>query len=150
MPINYKEYAPNWKALSKQVREEANQQCEWCAAPNGQWIKRLTKPDQYRQISVNGIIKQVPYKDFEVAFSFLLLDSPRIAAAHEKEIRSLGLTKIILTVAHLDRDKNNNARSNLAALCQRCHLGHDRVAQHIPNRKYGRRHKRALQTTLEL
>ncbi len=150
MPINYKEYAPNWKALSKQVREEAKQQCEWCGAPNWHWIKRDAKPENFREIVVNGLKKKVPYGDFETAFSFLLLQSPRIAAQHAKEIRALGLTKIILTVAHLDRDKNNNERSNLAALCQRCHLGHDRVAQHIPNRKYGRRHKRDLQTTLEL
>jgi len=27
-----------------------------------------------------------------------------------------------LTVHHLDRDKRNNARWNLAVLCQRCHL----------------------------
>lgn len=27
-----------------------------------------------------------------------------------------------LTVHHLDGDKSNNARWNLAALCQRCHL----------------------------
>jgi hypothetical protein len=35
------------------------------------------------------------------------------------------LIKIVLTVAHLDHDTTNNDHSNLAALCQRCHLGHD-------------------------
>lgn len=45
--------------------------------------------------------------------------------------------KASATVAHVDRNKNNNRFSNLAALCQRCHLGHD-LAQHIENRKYGR------------
>jgi 5-methylcytosine-specific restriction endonuclease McrA len=47
---------------------------------------------------------------------------------------------VILTVAHLDRDRANNSFFNLAALCQRCHLNHDRSA-HIRNRKYGRYHK---------
>ncbi len=33
---------------------------------------------------------------------------------------------IVLTIAHLDHDPTNNADENLAALCQRCHLRHDR------------------------
>lgn len=43
-------------------------------------------------------------------------------------------SKVVLTVAHVDQDKNNNALLNLAALCQRCHLRHDRD-QHTINRK---------------
>jgi 5-methylcytosine-specific restriction endonuclease McrA len=45
-------------------------------------------------------------------------------------------SKVILTVAHIDRNKNNNRFNNLAALCQRCHLNHDRK-HHIRKRKYG-------------
>lgn len=45
-------------------------------------------------------------------------------------------SKVVLTTAHLDRNRNNNRFWNLAALCQRCHLNHDR-RQHIYNRKYG-------------
>jgi len=33
-----------------------------------------------------------------------------------------------LATAHLDQDTGNNALRNLAALCQRCHLAHDRPA----------------------
>lgn len=50
-------------------------------------------------------------------------------------------SKVILTVAHIDQNKNNNRFNNLAALCQRCHLRHD-LGQHIMNRKYGRKWKR--------
>ncbi len=32
---------------------------------------------------------------------------------------------IVLSVAHLDQYPENNAYSNLAALCQKCHLDHD-------------------------
>ena len=49
-------------------------------------------------------------------------------------------SKVILTVAHIDRDRRNNRFNNLAALCQKCHLNHDRK-QHIDNRKYGREYK---------
>jgi len=49
-------------------------------------------------------------------------------------------SKVILTVAHIDHDKDNNRFDNLAALCQKCHLNHD-LPQHINNRKYGRNWK---------
>lgn len=47
---------------------------------------------------------------------------------------------VVLSTAHLDHNKNNNSFFNLAALCQRCHLRHDRH-QHAENRKYGRNWK---------
>jgi hypothetical protein len=49
-------------------------------------------------------------------------------------------SRVVLTVAHIDQDKTNNRFNNLAALCQKCHLGHD-LKQHIFNRKYGRKTK---------
>jgi len=57
-------------------------------------------------------------------------------------------SKVVLTVAHMDHDKSNNADGNLKALCQRCHLRHD-LPHHINNRKYGRNWKR-VQLTLDL
>ena len=49
-------------------------------------------------------------------------------------------SKVVLTVAHIDHDKTNNNFKNLAALCQRCHLGHD-IRTHVANRKYGRNYR---------
>jgi 5-methylcytosine-specific restriction endonuclease McrA len=34
--------------------------------------------------------------------------------------------RIVLAVAHLDQQPENNHHTNLAALCQKCHLDHDR------------------------
>lgn len=31
-------------------------------------------------------------------------------------------SKVVLTIAHIDQDRENNKRYNLLALCQRCHL----------------------------
>lgn len=56
-------------------------------------------------------------------------------------------SKVVLIVAHIDRDKTNNRFNNLTALCQRCHLRHD-LKQHIANRKYGRNHKGQHQLVL--
>jgi len=36
----------------------------------------------------------------------------------------------VCTVAHLDWNRDNNNHSNLALLCQQCHLDHDRP-QHL-------------------
>lgn len=89
MPINYKEYHPKWKLISKLIRfNRAKNKCEWCNAEN------------YQAHPVTG-------------------------------------SKVILTVAHIDHDKTNNRFTNLAALCQKCHLSND-IKQHVDNRKYGR------------
>lgn len=58
-------------------------------------------------------------------------------------------SKVILTIAHLDHNKENCDYENLAALCQRCHLGHD-IQQHVANRKYGRKHKGKHQLKLDI
>ena len=44
------------------------------------------------------------------------------------------VTRIVLTTAHLDHDPTNNAEANLAALCQRCHLAHDKP-HHVRQRR---------------
>jgi hypothetical protein len=43
------------------------------------------------------------------------------------------MTRVVLAAAHLDSDPTNNRMKNLRALCQRCHMLHDRphhLAQH--------------------
>ena len=82
MPINRKDYHPDWRIISLFVRYiVANNRCQKCKA----------------------------YNYFPHPFTG---------------------SKVILTTAHLDHDRTNNAWENLSALCQRCHLRHDRE-QHI-------------------
>ena len=139
MSIRKQDYPPDWPAISRAARERAGQKCEWCGTRNGYWIIRDAAPTQYIRVVLNGQIAQKPFGDFQEVFPQNL---------SREYYKSLGATKIILTVAHLDRDRSNNAPSNLAALCQRCHLNHDRHAQHIPGRKYGRYHDREQQGSL--
>jgi hypothetical protein len=54
---------------------------------------------------------------------------------------------VVLTVAHMDGNKDNNRFNNLRHLCQRCHLNHD-IGHHVMNRKYGRKHAGKHQTKL--
>ena len=64
------------------------------------------------------------------------------------------LIRIVLTVAHVDHDTHHNdlmefggpaprPAGNLVALCQRCHLRHDRE-QHQVNAARSRRRKREV------
>jgi hypothetical protein len=48
-------------------------------------------------------------------------------------------SKVVLTTAHIDGDKEHNRFYNLGRWCQRCHLAHD-IGHHIMNRKFGRNH----------
>jgi hypothetical protein len=53
-------------------------------------------------------------------------------------------SKVVLTVAHVhDPDPMNCSDENLAALCQRCHLAHDRP-HHIAKAKANRRARKAV------
>ena len=87
MPMNLADYNDGWRDLSRRVREEAGNVCEWCGVANG-------------------------------------------------------AGKVVLTVAHIDHNRRNDERSNLASLCQRCHLNHDRE-QHTATAKETYRRKRA-------
>ncbi len=52
-------------------------------------------------------------------------------------------TKVVLATAHLDYDPTNNPARNLKALCQRCHMLHDRE-EHRRQRSLTLRARKAL------
>lgn len=141
MSMRKQDYHPDWTKISRAIRDRAGWKCEWCGARNKYWIKRDAVPSQFIQIRLNGQPVDKPFGDFEEFFPQNMTP---------EYYKALGGMKIILTVAHLDRNRDNNDPSNLAALCQRCHLNHDRQAQHLPNRKYGRYHDRDHQKKLDL
>jgi len=41
MPIRKSDYPPDWPAISLAVRAAANWRCQWCDAPNAQYILRV-------------------------------------------------------------------------------------------------------------
>jgi len=56
---------------------------------------------------------------------------------------------VILTVAHLDHNPENNDPANLKALCQRCHLAWD-ARQHVASARTTRHKKRLAAGQIEL
>ncbi len=133
MPIRKSDYGPDWDQITIAVKNAAEWKCEWCGAPHRAVIQRL-KGDKYVEIiTVHNAEKQLESTE--------KMKWPRL--------KFFGLTRVILTTAHLDRNNQNHDTANLAALCQRCHLSHD-ILQHIANRRYGRDHKGDHQLKLHL
>jgi hypothetical protein len=114
MPIDYREYHPKWFLIRRKILARAQHKCEWCGVPNYAQVVRL-------QAGSSDWIPAEEYKN----------------GSYPPEVK---ITKIVLTIAHLDRDISNNNFLNLKAGCQWCHLNHDRP-HHVRARKYGRKWK---------
>ncbi len=65
------------------------------------------------------------------------------------ELHPITGSRVVLTIAHLDHDVQNNNDENLKALCQRCHLGLD-ARQHARNAAITRRRKKERAGQLRL
>ena len=94
-PMNLADYHPDWPAISRQIRDQAGNVCEFCGAPNGAAVYRY-----------GGSSEWVRVQD---ATTFP---------------RPMPVT-IVLTVAHLCHDTTCYDPTHLRALCQRCHLRYD-------------------------
>lgn len=103
MPIrDVSVYPPDWPEIRAEILERAEHACEWCGLAD--------RIEGYRD----------QWGDFVGTWE---ADAQLMRRARRK------LIKIVLTVAHLDHQPGNNGapgdRPNLAALCQKCHNGHD-------------------------
>jgi DNA-directed RNA polymerase subunit M/transcription elongation factor TFIIS len=108
MPINYKDYPANWKTeIRPAILKRAKNKCEMCGAPNKTVILRTRDT-------------------FEVLENSTSLEALELDGAR--------LTTVVLTVAHMDHDITNSDPANLKALCQKCHLHHDKY-QHRQTRE---------------
>lgn len=66
---------------------------------------------------------------------------------YAEDLKEMGykIIKIVLTVAHLNHDINDNCDENLAALCQLHHLRHD-IEHHKKNSRETNIKKKKLQS----
>ena len=110
MPCNYKNYPPNWfTEIRPRILERAKNCCENCGLKNYRVIRRLEE----------GKFEKPKFDDWQT-----IKIMKKNGQKFNKAIKNLGLTKIVLTIAHLDHDKENFEVKDdrLKALCQRCHL----------------------------
>lgn len=105
MTIDYKKYPKNWLTqIRPTILMRDGNHCKFCGVANGQ--------------------------------KYLVIHGKRILWTSEIE-KKYWYSKpkiVVLTVAHLDHDLSSNELDNLAALCQRCHLEHDRDQHSITMR----------------
>lgn len=120
MPINYKDYHPEWKTrIRPDILKRDNNACAFCGVENGRIIHRFGKGIGDWQYWPEGMQSEASSEDGRKS------------------------TKIVLTIAHLDHDKTNNDYENLAALCQKCHLGID-METHVANARTTRERNKKL------
>lgn len=98
-PENKKLYPKNWKEIRKDILKRANNKCEFCGVEN--------YAEGYRDKDGNFIESIGMQQEADI------LDGEKII-------------RIILTIAHLDHNPQNNDYNNLRALCQKCHLNYDK------------------------
>ncbi|NHO33504.1 hypothetical protein [Acetobacter fallax] len=115
MPIRpelRKLYPPDWPQISRSVRfERAQGRCQRCGRPHGQQVRAVAAGRWF---------------DADIGH---WRDARGRATRCPDLIEQIGVreTRVVLAAAHLDHDPRNNRWRNLRALCQRCHLAHDRV-----------------------
>lgn len=124
MPMNLSDYHPQWPTISRQIREQAGHQCEFCDRQNGEvgcWdvYGNWCSSEEFERLATTPVHVADDYYD-------------RFPPDHE--VRWI---RTVLTVAHLDHDPQNNDPANLKALCQRCHLRWDRE-HHAESRRRNR------------
>lgn len=138
MPINYKDYHPMWKRISRFVRLiRSGNTCEGCGVQNYSVL------EYYNNLPDGKYL----YTNYPDARQFARDKNSQYVCLPSGEGRRFAV--VILTVAHLDHNTSNNDLENLKALCQRCHLGHDR-RDNAQKRMYGRTGRHHNQMVLVL
>jgi hypothetical protein len=121
-------YPIDWPILSRIIRfGRAHGRCEQCSRPHARGLLQL---EDGRWLDPERGI----WRD-DAGFEAAWPDLEGLARARERSV--------ILGVAHLDHDPTNNRPNNLRALCQRCHLRHDRP-EHLRRRRLHQQARKAL------
>ena len=107
-----------WLEVRREVLEREGHCCKTCKAPDRASILRVKGADFEHYVNLDTL------EAFDSATGEALGSVPADSLPIGKS------TRVILTVAHLDHNPRNNGRKghrpNLAALCQKHHLDHDR------------------------
>lgn len=110
MAFNAADYHPDWRSISRQIREQADQRCEWCGVRNGAVGARDLAGvwhDEADLDRMNASLGEVLFGEYPA------------------------LVRVVLTVHHQCRDDGCDRRTchdpaHVVALCQKHHLDADR------------------------
>lgn len=109
-------YPIDWPQLSEAIRfGRAKGRCERCDRPHGKAVYHLGEGRWYDE-------ERGCWRDGHGR-----VDRQRLPGPSQRPTETAPSTTLVwLACAHLDQNTANNGDRNLAALCQRCHLDHDR------------------------
>ena len=126
MPVDYSKYPSNWKTeIRPRILARDQNRCRLCLVPNYAVGYRDKNGGFYSAEEIMNALEDHGRDYFDEDGPLGHIDG------NQKPIR------IVLTIAHWDHDLSNNDDSNLMALCQRCHLRHDKD-QHKQSREKNR------------
>lgn len=130
-PENRARYPKDWRLRSRFVRfVRARGRCEWCG------------------VAHNAVVRRGTWQTIAGPFESHALARQYVAELHAAEFgcdsdAAIPWTIVVLTTAHVHDDRPEaSSLLNLAALCQKCHNGHDAAA-----RRAGVRDRRRAHTT---
>ena len=127
-------YPVDWPQLSAMIRfERAKGRCECCGRPHGQVVHHLG----------DGRWWDEEQRCWRSGKGRALTRPAALDVANPPSATLVRTTHVVLATAHLDHDPTNNRPRNLKALCQRCHMLHDRL-EHRLQRNATLRRRRAL------
>ena len=125
-------YPIDWPQLSAIIRfVRARSRCEGCGRPHMQDVQHLGD-GRWWDDEANR------WRDGRGRLQRRTLPSPE--AMEAGRVKS---TRVVLATAHRNHDTADNADANLAALCQRCHMLHDRP-EHQRRRRITLRARKAI------
>jgi 5-methylcytosine-specific restriction endonuclease McrA len=113
-PENRPRYPADWAQIRKRILQRAGHRCERCKAPDRERIARGAGKDAGTYMTADAEL-------YDAETGELLAEQYR-----HSDYQVDHMVTIVLTIAHLDQVPEHNDDTNLAALCQRCHLQHDR------------------------
>jgi len=130
---------PEWQAIRERILARANNKCERCGAPNRQVVLRQygwwTEATLSATVwAFNARFNKVPF----ISLPWKVAGDDGRPFEHSHCCPNTGKhrwVRIVLTIAHLDHDPSHNDDSNLQALCQWCHLKHDRNFHYANSRR---------------
>ena len=108
-------YPIDWPQLSAVIRfVRAQSRCEGCGRPHMQDVQHLG----------DGRWWDAEARHWRDGGGCLMRRA--LPAPEGMEAGLVKVTRVVLATAHRNHDTADNAGNNLAALCQRCHMLHDR------------------------
>lgn len=126
MPVDYKKYPKNWKTeIRPDILKRAKNKCEICGVKNNEYGYRDPLGKFYTVQETMDMLENTGYDIF----------SDVLSNQNFKDGNPKPPIRIVLTISHTDHDITNNDYSNLKALCQKCHLNHDKDHHKASRRK---------------